>query len=123
MPLAAAAASVASMAGAGLNLLAFFWILCQSMNYTLYSTGKENLYVPTDRMFKYKYKAINDGAGYRFGDATAASSILLYVNLVSSTWTAGIGAAVLVLAVFWFPAVFLAGRRYRKAARTMEDTE
>jgi len=97
LPFMAMAAAGSTLTGQTLPVVAAFWILCQSMSYTLFNAGKENLYVPTERVVRYRYKALNDAAGYRFGDATAATSILFYLHGISATATAGIGVATLLV--------------------------
>ena len=123
LPLVVILSSVAIIGGAPLHVLAFFWILCMSMNYTFYNAGKENLYVPTDKEFRYKFKALNDVAGYRFGDASAASAILLYIHLISATWTAGVAAASFILGIAWFPAIYYARGMYKSAVKVMDERE
>ena len=123
LPVVVILASIAIIAGAPLKVLAVFWILTMSMNYTFYNAGKENLYVPTDKEFRYKYKALNDVAGYRFGDASAASAILLYIHLISSTWTAGVAAATFLLGIVWFPAIYYVRGMYKAAVNNTIERE
>ena len=123
LPTVAIIASIAIIYGASLKVLAFFWILCMSMNYTFYNAGKENLYVPTNKEFRYKYKALNDVVGYRLGDASAATANLLYITLISSTWTAGAAATTFILGIFWFPAIYYARGMYNSAVKVMDERE
>ncbi len=123
LPCAVILASIATLAGAPLGIMAFFWILSMSMSYTFYNAGKENLYVPTEKSFRYKFKALNDAAGYRFGDASAASAILVYIHLISATWTAGVAAASFILGIAWFPAIYYAKQLYNKEVVINQERE
>lgn len=90
------------------------------MNYTFYNAGKENLYVPTERDFRYKFKAIIDAAGYRFGDASGATATLLYIHFISATWTAGAALITFLVGIVWLPTIYFTQKRYKIAVASRE---
>lgn len=116
LPLVTLAAGLNYLRGTALDAAAWLWLASHSTNYSLYNVGKEVLYVPCDRLVKYKFKALNDAVGYRVGDATAALLIVGYRVLVSPTSLGGLALVLFVLAPPWLALIRRAGSAWREAA-------
>ena len=125
LPVVAILACINYFRSGALDIAAWLWILCHSTNYTFYNAGKEVLYAPAEREVKTRFKALNDAAGYRGGDAAAAIYIVGYLWLLPAIGfaglsVAGLGVGVVGLAFVWVPTIFKANKAYHAAVTKNE---
>jgi ATP/ADP translocase len=123
LPVVTILASINYFRSGALDIAAWLWILCHSTNYTFYNAGKEVLYAPAEREVKTRFKALNDAAGYRGGDATAAIYILGYLWLLPTVGVAGLGVGIIGLAFVWIPTIIKANKAYYAAIKKNELKE
>ena len=124
-PMTIAIAAVLFLWGMDVYTAAYFAIGISALNYTLYQTGKEVFFVPTDKNTRYKMKALCDIFGYRLGDFTGGTTIALYIAL----YTAFIGPVVLsglnwilfAVILIWIPLIIAIGRRYKTLAAAEQE--
>lgn len=98
-------------------LMAIRWakIVENATDYSLQSTVRNVLFLPTTREEKYKAKQVTDGFSQRSGDVM--SGILVYVGTMFFTFAAPQFAIVnLLLIVAWLVVAVLVGRRYQRLA-------
>ena len=119
-PVTIAIAGVLFLCGMDVYTAAYFAIGISSLNYTLYQTGKEVFYVPTDKNTRYKMKALCDIFGYRLGDFTGGTTIALYIALygvfIGPVALSGLNLVLFISVLIWIPLILKIGRRYKVLA-------
>ena len=81
-------------------------------DYSLQSTLKQVLYLPTTRTEKYKAKQAIDTFFVRLGDVCSAG--LVFVGTLVALTVPQLALATVVLAVVWLIAAFFVGRRFQR---------
>jgi AAA family ATP:ADP antiporter len=85
-------------------------------DYSLQSTLKQVLYLPTTRTEKYKAKQAIDTFFVRLGDVCSAA--LVFVGSVLALTVPQLAFATILLAAVWFAAAFFVGRRFHDMVPT-----
>lgn len=89
----------------GYLLMPSFWaasmnyIGCKSLDFSLFSVLKENLYAPLDKAYKYQAKSFIDIFVYRGAKTLTSLALILTGSFLSSL---GLGILLFVIAVCWF---------------------
>ena len=114
---------------------AYFAIGISSLNYTLYQTGKEVFFVPTDKNTRYKMKALCDIFGYRLGDFTGGAVIALYIavygvfiqviygELIGPVSLSGLNWLLFFIVIIWIPLILGIDSRYKLLAAAAKPVE
>jgi ATP:ADP antiporter, AAA family len=108
LPIVALGAYSMAAVGAGLSILLYAKIAENSTDYSVMNTGKQMLWLPTNREEKYKAKQAIDTFFVRAGDMLAAGVVFVGTHLLSFSVTnfacaniafvlIGIGVAILLL--------------------------
>jgi AAA family ATP:ADP antiporter len=108
LPIVALGAYSMAAVGAGLSVLLYAKIAENSTDYSVMNTGKQMLWLPTNREEKYKAKQAIDTFFVRAGDMVAAGVVFVGTHLLSFSVTSfacaniafvliGIGVAILLL--------------------------
>jgi AAA family ATP:ADP antiporter len=100
-----------------LSLIRGVKIAENSLDYSVQSTTKSALYLPTSREAKYKAKQANDTFFVRFGDVLSAGLVF-----AGTTWLhfapRQFALANVVLIVIWIGLAVLIGRRFQQLSKT-----
>jgi AAA family ATP:ADP antiporter len=127
-PLVLLVGAVFFLHGVGVDLASYFVVAALSLNYTLYTVGKEVFYVPTDKTTKYKLKAMCDTFLFRFGDllASGVTALYLYVAAIiegvgkDKASVIGINYVILLTIVIWIPVILYMGKQYKERTASTE---
>lgn len=117
-PLLLLVGAVFFLRGIDIDPASYFTVAALSLNYTLYTVGKEVFYVPTDKNTKYKLKALCDTFLFRFGDLAASGVFAVYLAVVSASWVVGINYVILFAICVWIPLILHMEKQYK--ARTTD---
>lgn len=91
-----------------------------SVDYSLYTTTRQALFLPTSRDAKYKGKAAIDTFFVRFGDVLSAGLVLLGTKLaLTAQGFAGVNVALIVV---WIVLAVFVGRRYHELEQAHDDS-
>jgi AAA family ATP:ADP antiporter len=106
-----------SFVSLGASLMLVKWVkgVENGVDYSLMNTAKNSLFLVTSREEKYKGKAAADTFFYRTGDAFAALTLFLGVNLLGFT-VERFAALNVVITVVWIVFCLLVIREYRRLA-------
>jgi AAA family ATP:ADP antiporter len=93
--------------------------------YSINQASKEILYVPLDRISKYKGKAFIDMFVFRAGKALGAAMVLSYsLWLIHNGFTHRLLMGMsIILIVIWLFAVVMAGRAFKARSQCAIDPE
>jgi AAA family ATP:ADP antiporter len=111
LPVVALGAYGLVAAGAGLAVIRWAKAAENSVDYSVMNTGKQMLWLATDRDEKYKAKQAIDSFFVRAGDLVAAGVVYAGTTWVGAT-VQGFGAANVVLVVSWGAIAVAVLRRY-----------
>ena len=91
----------------------------KGLNYALYQTSKEQLYIPTSKDAKYKSKAFIEMFGSRTSKASASliNAVKLYFPFIFPIISLG---SSIILCVVWASISFYLGRSYERAVKHNE---
>ncbi len=95
-----------------LRMVTIIWPLMGGVTYSIFQVSKENLYIPTDRAFRYDAKFLIDTFVYRLGDAAAGFGLLVLRPAFEVVPWLG-GGVILVAMVAWILVIGKANRYYR----------
>ena len=111
--------------GAGAMLfIPLFWLAAgtelydYAMNYSLFNTAKEMLYLPIDRSIRYKVKPFIDMVVFRFGKGLAAVIGILCVQQAQIP-VRYLSLVTVPLLAFWIVISFQVAREYTTTIRTI----
>ena len=103
-----------------LGMLGLTYISVGSLAYSINQSSRELLYVPTDRDFRWKAKAVIDAFCFRLGDAVASAlALALGALAVTTRWLFLPGIAI---ALGWLAAAMWLEREFRARVTREENS-